>query len=166
MGLDNIQHEAEDSQTDPVNLSDSHFFLNYNIAFHSIAYALVAIIIMQILILPQFNGVNFSWTVRGLSLLIIALVSHAGVRVYKKHFAESGIEYTTVAKITVGIFGLTFSALALEVMLYQIFSGNGTESSLGVAVAGGGILISGLISGWFFSLPLYFLNAGKRGRQS
>lgn len=163
IGLDNIRYEAnDDPQMDSINFSNSHFFLNYNIAFHAIGYALVAITIMQILILPQFTGAHFAWFVQVLALPIIAIISHAGVRLYKKHFLASGIQYVTVAKITIGIFGLTFSALAFEVMLYQIFSGDGAERTLGVAVAGAGIFILGLISGWIFSLPLYFINAGKR----
>jgi hypothetical protein len=165
MGLDNIMLErGENSQGVATDFSNSHFFLNYNIAFHAIGYALVTIVVMQIFLVPYLNGATLPWFIKVLSLFVIALISYAGVSVYKKHFLESNIEYITVAKITVGIFGLAFSALAFEVMLFQIFSGSETESNLGVAVAGAGIFISGLIGGWIFSLPLYFLTARKRDK--
>ncbi len=137
------------------------FFINSNILKHVLGYSIIGFASSQFFVLPQYFGVKLVSFLTWIHIFISATLAFFAVSIYKKHFLIGGIRYETVRKITLTLYGITFTAVSFEVTLLDLLfrqNENGLFGAVGLLIV---MILAGLLSGWIISFFIYFLNGGK-----
>jgi hypothetical protein len=144
----------------PREQEPSKWFYNPVIRKHVLGYAVIAILISQVVIIPtnifHIKLEFFKYTYS----LVFFVVLHYAVRNYRNYFLSGGIRYKTVWSITFWLFLIIFGVTGYELALIDMISdGDFTFGNLiGLPLI---LIFAGLFIGWFFSLFVYFMNGGK-----
>lgn len=141
--------------------NQSNFFLNPVPRKHVLGYAGVAILLMQVLIIPgNVFHYKFPEFVKYAFSLIVFVIQHIAVRNYRNYFIVGGASYNTVWSITFWLYVTVFGLTALELTIIDTIR-SGKFDVVSAIVIPLILVVAGLFSGWFFSLFVFLMNKGN-----
>jgi hypothetical protein len=137
------------------------WFVNPMTRKHALGYAIVALLISQIVLIPSnVFHVKLPEFFKYVLAVAFFVVHHFAVRNYRNSFLTGGIRYKTVWSITFWLYLTIFGVAGIELVLIDSV----TDGSFGwtmLIVIPPLLIFSGLFMGWFFSLFIYYMNGGK-----
>ncbi|HEY0651479.1 MAG TPA: hypothetical protein VGD65_00065 [Chryseosolibacter sp.] len=158
-GIPATRSVAEPRQT--LREARSTWFFHHVPRRHVLGYALIALLVVQVFIIPtNVFRVKLPTFLEYSYNLVYLVILHIAVRNYRNYFLEGGIRYGTVWAITFWLFFIVFSCIGIELGIIDSIKNGSFNVGFSLIVLAA-LIIAGLFVGWIFSLFVYFINGGK-----